>query len=370
MLCTLVVCFAACGNDGPDEGPPEPGQEPVVSYPFPFGKLNYYCFRIPSVVITKSGSVLAFAEGRVNSIADAGDIDIVMRRSTDRGRSWGDLQILRNDGTNRCGNPVPVVLESGRILLLHAWNQGSSGTQYIYMSYSDDDGITWSPHTDITPASISGKSHPIGPCHGIVKQFAPNKGRVIVPCHNLVRSSGADVRQAYTLYSDDDGSTWSVGGPAGNPYGNESTIAELGNGDLMINMRNMNSEVPYRLQAISSDGGLSFHSNITTTLVEQNTGCQGSLLAYSVDSATGVTTLLFSNPNHASSRRHGTIKMSVDNGATWTKSFQYVPSKGENMYSGYSDLMRFDDGTIGVLFEHGTETNGICFKTVRLSDFR
>jgi sialidase-1 len=156
------------------------------------------------------------------------------------------------------------------------------------------------------------------------------------------------------------------GGVADYKQGNESTVAELGNGDLMLNMRNMDTAKNLRMSAISSDGGESFAPATETTLIEPiNNGCQGSLLRYSINSQ-GAANLLFANPNHGSSRRNGTIKLSTNDGKNWTRTFMYVP---ENTYTSYSDLVALPDARVGVLYERGRNNDeGIHFRSVRFDE--
>ncbi|MEM9325020.1 MAG: sialidase family protein, partial [Bacteroidota bacterium] len=116
-------------------------------------------YRIPALIVTKDNTLLAFAEGR--EAGDAGDIDLLVRRSEDNGNSWSDQIVVWDQGTNSCGNPCPVIDErTGRIVLLMTWNLGSDAegdiirkqgdsTRVPYVTYSDDDGLTWS-----TPKSL------------------------------------------------------------------------------------------------------------------------------------------------------------------------------------------------------------------------
>lgn len=201
-----------------------------------------------------------------------------------------------------------------------------------------------------------------GPCHAIVKTMNPNKGRIVVPCnHNKGKN-----RYSHIIYSDDQGQNWNLGGIADYIQGNESTIVELGNGDLMLNMRNMDLEKNTRMQAISTDGGKTFQPSQETALIEPiNNGCQGSLLRYSINSQ-GAANLLFANPNHASSRRNGTIKFSSNDGKNWTRTFMYVP---ENTYTSYSDITVLGNQKIGILYERGFKNaDGIYFQSVEFKE--
>lgn len=114
---------------------------------------GYYCFRIPAVVQSARGTLLAFAEGRRHDCGDAGDIDLVLKRSTDGGRTWGPLQVINQGNGDTHGNPAPIVdRRTGRIVLAETYNKGRNDglscdvpcDRTPYLQYSDDDGATWS----------------------------------------------------------------------------------------------------------------------------------------------------------------------------------------------------------------------------------
>ncbi|MFA6851332.1 MAG: sialidase family protein [Selenomonadaceae bacterium] len=323
--------------------------------------------------MTKKGTILAFAEGRREDCDDAGDIDIVLKRSKDNGKTWSNIITVKDDGINRCQNQCPIVLPSGRILLVTCWNLGATGMRSVLVTYSDNDGLTWAKEKNITSSvklSSWGSWYATGPCHGIVKQQEPNKGRVIVPCNHGEGTKG----YSHVIYSDDDGITWALGGIVAYGKGNESTVAELSTGDIMINMRNSDTKSNhFRMIAISKDGGKTFSSNYPdSALIEPGSGCQGVLLRHSINAVTGKANILFSNPNHGTSRRDGTIKLSEDDGNTWTKSYLYADySENDIFYTGYSDMALLDDGNIALLYEKGFKYSlGIRFMIVKFSDIK
>ena len=178
--------------------------------PFICGTEGYVCYRIPTLAISKQGTLLAFIEGRRNSCEDQGDIDIVLKRSTDGGKTWSRNITIIDDGINRCQNQCPVILPSGRILLVYCWNPGATGARSVFVTYSDDDGLTWSKGKNITstvkPAGWGW--YATGPVHGIIKQQEPNKGRIVIPANHGLGSNG----YSHVIYSDDNGETWSLGG--------------------------------------------------------------------------------------------------------------------------------------------------------------
>lgn len=367
MFCSVLLLSCKYGSDVDRTSSDENIIEKVVV--FRNGEGGYANFRIPAAVISKEGTILAFAEGRVNNRNDYGDIDVVLKRSEDNGKTWSDIIVVAEDAGNRCANPVPVTLDSGEILLVYSWSKtGEEDTvdDEVYTVFSCDDGKTWGESVNITDQiknnGAGETNYHSGPVHGIVKTFDPAKGRIIVPVWG--RSP-----RAFVIYSDDEGQTWHQGGYMDYPNSNESTVVELGNGDIVINTRNSNKDNYYRYEAVSKDGGITFGPVVPTSLVEPATGCQGSLIRHSVDQKTGETILLFSNPNHKSSRRHGTVKVSYDSGKTWSRMFQFVPDDGNAMYVAYSDMVIIGQDKIGVFYEEGYQQNiGIVFKTIDFAD--
>lgn len=357
----ILHSYAVAGTVAPDtqNQPNSEKDEPtrVSSNPYVGGQEGYACYRAPAMVISRKGTVLAFCEGRVNDSNDEGDIDVVLKRSTDGGQTWGPLQVLENDGDNRCKNACPVVLETGRILVVWLWNKAIPSkkertTREVFVTYSDDDGVTWSKSRNITSSVYrqDWEWYGAGPCHGIVKAMEPHKGRVLIPCrHN---SKTTDMI-SHVIFSDDNGETWQIGGSAPREKTNESTIAELSNGDLMLNSRNGNKVKNHgRVVSISTDGGGSFsRCYVDEALIEPENGCFGSILNHSLNAKTGKANIVFSNPSDGVERVNGTLKLSEDDGATWTKRFLY--SKPAPSFSGYSDITVINGTDIAVLYEKG-----------------
>ena len=325
-----------------------------TSVVFAKGDNGFDTYRIPAIVCAADGGLLAFAEARKNDRSDAGDIDLVVRRSEDGGRTWGKIITVWDEGDNTCGNPAPVVdSRTGRIILPMTWNKGcdkeidiqcrtSEDTRRVFLTYSDDNGLTWAPVREIT-SEVKDSSwtwYATGPCHSIQLANSPHAGRIVVPCNHGVFGSGT---VSFVLFSDDGGETWTIGGTP--DVGNEATVAELKDGSLMLNMRNGGC----RLVAISHDGGETFsESSADSTLVEPR--CQASLAGYTPKGKpTG--TLFFSNPAHSTKRVEMTVKRSDDDGATWRTAFELGPAP-----AAYSDLVVFPDGSLGLLYETGEDS--------------
>lgn len=330
----------------------------VQSDVFAAGRDGYHTFRIPAMVVTNKGTVLAFAEGRKNGRGDSGDIDLVARRSTDAGRTFSPMQVLWDDAANTCGNPAPVVdRKTGTVWLLMTHNHGTAiekaitenkagAPRTVWITHSDDDGVTWAKPTEITAdAKDAGWTwYATGPGAGIQLK----SGRLAIPCDH---KRPGDHGYAHVIYSDDSGKTWKLGGSVG-PNTNECRIVELSDGHLMLNMRNYgikNADAAKLGRAISTsaDGGLTW-SEVThdSTLVEPV--CQASLIpGPPVD---GRASFLFANPASAK-RENLTIRLSLDDCKTWPRSVVLHPGP-----AAYSDLALLPDNTILCLYERGTKS--------------
>jgi Neuraminidase (sialidase) len=157
---------------------------------------------------------------------------------------------------------------------------------------------------------------------------------------------------SHVFYSDDNGTTWKIGGSVTRPKTTESTIVELSDGRLLLGSRNQVESENQRVMSISADGGLTFPTTWLETQLIEPRGVQASLFYYGLNSKTGKGNILFSNPNHAEIRSNGTLKLSTDNGKTWSESVVYAPKKSP-YFTGYSDIVKLANGDIGVLYERG-----------------
>ena len=346
-----------------------------LKYIFKSGSEGYNTFRIPSIITTDSGVVLAFAEGRKNSSSDSGDIDLVLKRSIDGGKTWGDLIIIRDDSTNVCGNPSPVIdRKTGKIFLLSTWNRGddteseiinttSVDTRRVYVMNSIDEGLSWSKPIEITDKvkKPNWTWYATGPVHGIQIREGSKKGRMIIPCDHIE----ANTKKYYShiIYSDDGGSSWSIGGTTPQDQVNECSVAEIGKGKLILNMRNYDRTQMNRKISISNDYGESWGDIYDDkALVEPI--CQASILRYSFKGY-GRNDLLFINPADKNKRLNMTLRLSNDLGRTWKGEF--LLHEGP---SAYSDITKLRNGNVGCLFEAGKNSpyEGIVYREVDVRD--
>jgi len=328
------------------------------------GTDGYHTYRIPSLLVTENDTLLAFCEGRKKSRGDSGDIDLLFKRSQDSGKTWSQQQVIWNDGANTCGNPCPVVdQQTGTILLLMTWNHGDDrenaikentgkDTRRVWVSRSDDDGVTWSKPVEITSTTKrpEWRWYATGPGVGIQLQKGPWKGRLVIPCDHSVAPSPDNPtgHNSHVIISDDHGQTWRLGGVI-QPQVNECQVVELEDGTLMINMRNYDRSKTARAIATSKDGGITW-SNVMHDAALVEPLCQASFTRYSWHSKSDKSCLLFSNPASMSKRVEMTVRLSYDEGKTWPAS--RVLHSGP---SAYSCLAVLPDGDIVCLYEAGQE---------------
>jgi len=327
------------------------------------GTDGYHTYRIPALLVTKKGTLLAFCEGRKNSRSDSGDIDLLLKRSEDAGKTWSKQQLVWDDKANTCGNPCPVQdQETGTIWLLMTWNRGddleaeikkntSKDTRRVWISRSSNDGLTWSRPVQITNTTKrpQWRWYATGPGVGIQLQKGPHKGRLVIPCdHSVVAPDDPDGYNSHVIISDDHGKTWSLGGTI-QPKVNECQVVELADGTLMINMRNYDRSETTRAVATSADGGITW-SKVTHAPALVEPICQASFLRYTICPEHDRNRLLFSNPARAKTgdRRDMTVRISYDEGKTWPVSRLLYPGP-----SAYSCLAVLPNGNIACLYETG-----------------
>ena len=338
----------------------------VQSDIFVSGREGYHTYRIPALLVTRAGTLLAFCEGRVSDAGDHGTIHLLLRRSEDNGHTWSRQQVVWEDGPNTCGNPCPVVdSATGTIWLPSNWNRpgrrsedyfNAYDTRYVYMLNSQDDGRTWSRPCDITPQVKRKKWgwYSTGPCTGIELQRGPHRGRLLVPCCHTEIGEGARPMFSHVIYSDDHGKSWLLGGRTDEGC-SESQAAELNDGRIMLNIRHF-PPVPdpagnCRRVSISEDGGNSWSPvQYEHRQPEPYSGCQASVIRLERGTTAKDGCLLFSNPaSNTETRERMTVRNSSDDGATW--------STVEVLHAGpaaYSSLAALPDGRIACLYERGS----------------
>jgi Neuraminidase (sialidase) len=352
------------------------GAEAKTTTVFKAGQNGYHTYRIPVIIRAKNGDLLAFAEGRKNSGADHGDIDLVMKRSSDDGKTWGPLQLVQDEDADPkarvwIGNPTPVVDRTdpkhpGRI-----WLAFTRSNAKMFVTSSDDNGQTWAKRRDISAECVKPAWDwcAAGPVHGIQLERGPHAGRLIIPCDHQIKQTAK--WGVHLVYSDDHGATWKLGAvdtrAADDPlHPNECVAVELADGRVYVNAREHNGSDPAtRTIAYSSDGGQTFDApfvaepNITSPVVQNS--CVRLTLA---GSGGGQNVLVYCGPGHPTARRDLTMRASYDEGKTWNRNT--VVHAGP---AAYSDLVKLDDEHVGVIFEAGSPLyDEVLFARIGLKD--
>ncbi len=347
----------------------DPTSHYLVSYSLPEkfvicrqGQDSVHTYRIPGLVTTKAGSLIAVFDMRYNGTGDLpGDIDVGMRRSTDMGKTWSDIEVIMDMGNDPAfnydgiGDPTILVDDvTGTIWVAATWSHGNrswhgSGpglepeeTGQFMLVKSEDDGLSWSDPINITKQV----KNPIwnfllqGPGSGITMR----DGTLVFPAQFRDENG---TPHSTIIYSRDRGETWHCGIGA-KPNTTEAQVVELNDGSLMLNMRTNGSD--YRSVYVSDDLGASWTEHQTSTgLGNALPGpvCQASFLRYtSILDGYVKDRVLFSNPSNTSSRNNMYIQMSTDEGESWTvkKLLKAGPAA-------YSSLTILPDGSIGLIYE-------------------
>lgn len=345
LICMLPILMGATSK------------KPFYQMVFQAGTDGYHSYRIPAIVRTNKGTLMAFAEGRVNSRHDYGNIDLVVKRSFDDGKTWSNLDVIVGNGPldrdlGTWGNPTPVVdRTNGKIWLFlcyndkdHAQNGGEGyekigvGDRKVYVTHSVNDGTTWA-----VPVDVSSTTQPptktfdvVGPGIGI-QTSVNHKNRLIIPASSR------------NIYSDDAGKTWQykvIPGGTG-----EGTVVELSNGDLLSNDRPVGSFWAKSKTRWVSVGNI--EKGFPPFLPQESLidpRCQGSTLNYK-------RIILFMNSASVTARTKMTVKMSEDDGKTWPMERrlydEFSPEEVRTRRKGgYSSMVGLENGSVGALIEN------------------
>ncbi|MCF3119846.1 exo-alpha-sialidase [Streptomyces arenae] len=328
---------------------------------------GYACFRIPAVVKTVKGTLLAFAEGRVNDCSDAGDIDLVLKRSHDGGRTWGPLQVINEGAGDTHGNPAPVVdRETGRVLLAETYNTGRTDGKNCdvpcdrtpHLQYSDDDGRSWSEPRDLSDEILPddwNSWYATGPVHGVQLTRGRHAGRLVFAVNaETWDGSRVTANHAALIVSDDGGDRWRIGATDSYPIAadgtfrqkpSEMTVTERPDGAVYVSGREQDgTDLGHRTHAVSRDGGHSFAAPFRAIPDLYTPQVQGSTLQFG-------RRMLLACPGDPDRRRTMQIRSSYDGGRTWDSVDRGTTVTTD--WSGYSDLVRADAAHVGLMYEGG-----------------
>jgi len=340
---------------------------------------NAWPYHVYGLVQSAKGTLLAFAEGRQGKGGDADPHHLVVKRSTDGGRSWSrNIYVERADGAFWAANGQPGKLEcwtntapvvdekTGRVFFFYALNEGTRHQNWtrVFYRYSDDDGLTWQPSpqdggrvevTNLFTDNPHGWTfHMPGPGHGIQLRHQQGKhadrnGRLVLAVwHRRAVTASPRLYGVSMLVSDDHGQTWRRAGDAGIGHGmGEGRIVELEDGRILLNARGGAAEKintqKHRVYAWSEDAGETFGKPVVRTeFAYSANGCDSSIQRYATTAQHGQSILLFSRPADPQQRARMTVSLSADEGETWSK--HKLVHEGPSFYS---DIIVLPDRTIG-----------------------
>ncbi|MFH5833662.1 exo-alpha-sialidase [Halalkalibaculum sp. DA384] len=345
------------------------------------GQNGVHTYRIPGLVTTNSGTLIAAYDIRYDNSSDLqGDIDVGISRSFDKGQTWQPMQIIMDRGEwggrpeeeNGVGDPsILVDRETGTIWVAGLWTHGMPGqrawdasgpglspeaTGQFLLVKSEDDGETWSEPINITRQIKKPEWQLLlqGPGRGITM----SDGTLVFPA----QFRDADGMPYSTIiYSKDHGKTWNIGtGAKSNTT--EAQVAELSDGSLMLNMRD--NRGGSRSVYTTEDLGRTWTRHPTSRSALKEPVCMASLIHFPhLEGVTGKHCLLFSNPDSREARKNMTIKMSRDDGMSWPENRQVLLNGNRGF--GYSCLTAVDEQTVGILYEGVRE---LYFQKVRISE--
>lgn len=385
------------------------GMRPVYSTVFQKGEGGYVEYRIPSLLTTLSGRILAIAEGRGEGRTDCAENDLVLKYSDDEGKTWSQLVTVAESGEASLNNPTAVyVEEKNRILLLFQEyppkrSEGQTGIGFagdnitrFYVVYSDDEGITWSAKKDITKTTKlrEATSYACGPGVGLRVVSGHDKGRILIPVNV---SGGKRGWFNYLIASDDCGDSWYILNGHSDYGTNESQLVQLTDSTFLINARchrfkGQEVETPALWNPWRFDKVTRYRGEIKVKIKGNQTEwyptqiridmpdplCQGSIFRYSGLHTGEISRILFSNPASQISyallpnyrhvppaRINGTIRLSYDNGNTWKYSKRIYGDRFTEFQ--YSVITRLKSGRIGCLFETGNRIRFAIFDMEWLS---
>ncbi len=310
------------------------------------------------------------------------DIDTGLSRSTDGGRTWEPVRVIMDMGQygglpqeqNGCSDPGIIVdQQTGEVFCFAVWMSGKPGkhqwtgdgsepgyeigkSAQFLMVRSRDDGRTWSRPENLTPAEAGSL---------VAARPIPSRASICRTATLVMPVEGRDETGqsfATVMISRDHGGTWTVGNPAF-CGGNECQAAQLGDGSIMLNMRNDHER--FRAVYVTNDLGKTWqpHETNRNTLIEPN--CNGSLLRVDYEQAgERKHVLLFANPHSQKARTHHTIQVSFDDGLTWPKGHHLLLDEGRG--AGYPSLTRVDQRHVGIVYE-GSQAH-LVFEKLSLAE--
>ena len=322
---------------------------------------NVKCYRIPAIVTAPNGDVIAAIDERVPGCGDlkwSKDINIIVRRSSDNGKTWSNIETVVNFPYGKSASDPSMIVDKVTNEIFLFYNYMDLDTEkdiyYLHVVKSADNGKTWSEPMDITSQIAKPEWH---------KDFKfITSGRGIQTRSGKLLHTMVNLNSGLHLFgSDDHGKTWYFIDTPIQPA-DESKVIELADGTLMINARVNGKGMRY--VHTSTDEGKTWTTKEAPELIDP--GCNASIIRYtSIEDGCKKNRLLFSNAKSKKGRVNMTVRISYDEGKTW--------SEGKTIYEGpsaYSDLTVLENGDIGLFFEQDEYTKNpfVSFSLKWLTD--
>jgi len=361
---------------------------------FVSGTEGHKSYRIPAIIGLPDGTLLAFAEGRVKGSDDFGDVNIVLKRSSDNGRTWGEMSTIVDYDSLQAGNPAPVAdltdpdFPDGRIFLFY--NTGNNhegevrkgnGYREVWYKTSADGGISWSEAVNITQQvhrplkpdvnpqynfSEDWRSYANTPGHAMQFSEGRYKGRIVIAANHSTGEPNDNWEDyaSHTFFTNDHGKTFRLGQTLTVPGSNEATAAEISGDRLMLNARNQKGDIKARIVAISNDGGEAWDNFFFDNMLPDPV-CEGTILNIGYHS--GKAVLAFCNAADTVYRNNLTLRISYDDGVSWPVTVPVDKSNNpakQKDFTAYSDIVRIGTDEIGILYERDNYKE-IVFKRIK-----
>ncbi len=318
-------------------------------------------YRIPSLICTPDGTLIAMVDARKDQRGDIpNNVDLAIRRSKDGGETWGPVQIIVDYGKpegyeihwGAADAAMVYDSETSTLWALYTMGQGvgirqsqaglDGHTCQVHTIYSKDEGKSWSEPQDISSDCKAPNMNFFGTAPG--RGIQAGDGSLVFCIYSTTEDSQA--MTASLIVSEDHGKSWRRTSAWGDGITSvtETQIVELLNGTWMVNSRNHYGR-QRRLISTSQDKGKTW-SEISFDPELQCPTCMASLISIPHPGKQGDQLLVFANPNSEKERKNGTVRISDDYGMTWKWSKQVEPGA-----YGYSCLTQLKDGNIGLFFE-------------------
>ncbi|MCR8668702.1 glycoside hydrolase [Aestuariibaculum sp. M13] len=343
ILILGLVLLSSCGTKVKEVSTSLGNQVPEFVTLFEKGmEEGVLCYRIPSIVTAPNGDLIAAIDQRVPSCGDlkwSRDINIIIRRSPDNGKTWSNIQTVVDfpDGYSASDPSMIVDKETGDIFMFYNYMdlETEKDVYYMHVVKSSDNGKTWSKPEDITSQIAKPEWHNDFKFITSGRGIQTSSGKLL---HTMVNLN----KGLHVFGSDNHGKSWYFIDTPIMPA-DESKIVELVDGTLMINARV--NKTGMRYVHISKNEGQTWETKTASSLIDP--GCNASIIRYtSKKDGFDKNRLLFSNAKSEKDRINLTVRISYDEGKTW--------SKGKTIYAGssaYSSLTILENGDIGVFFE-------------------